>query len=241
MPQSKTRHRVRDDFLSPEEGKSGYAAVEKALELRGGPKKAKIGDTEKTFRKYHLTAHKVEVVLACWLSTKQFQSPYCKSITTDFLSALAVMGLNKVHHTGRVMGVMRKIMSAPKRIRGDGRTDWEAFDKKPKRTERGKTPPGRMETMARNLRKTRASGSPYPDGRKLEQIGCCVDIFVRQWEERQPMDDPAKAGQTQIVKCREVFYRLNTHTTMAKIFPVEFMEDIDDHPVDLTKATMGPV
>ena len=241
MPQSKEDEGLSDQYLTPQPGKTGYAAVERGLEVRGGPKKAKIGDVEKNFRKYHLKKEKVQAVLAKWHATGKFVSPYCKSITTDFLNALAALGLNEAHHSGQVATAMKKLMDLPTRVREkDGLTDWEHFKKKPKRTDKGKSMPGRIETLARNLRKTAGSGSPYPEGRKLEQIGCCVDLFIREWEEEQPHPDKDKAaaGEMVTVKMSENFYRLNTHSVKPKIVRIVDVKQIP--PVNLSVRGLGP-
>ncbi len=242
MPQARKKSEVTEQYIKPVKGRTGYGAVEKALEVRGGPKRAKIGDREKVFRKYHLTQEKVQAKLAQWHATGKFVSPYCKSVTTDFLNALADLGLNKAHHTGRVVATMRRMMNVPDRIRDDGMTDWEVFEKKEKRTDNGKSLPGRLETLARNLRKTKGSGSPYPEGRKLEQIGCCVDIFIREWKEEEPHRDPElrAKGETEWMPKKECFFRLNTHSTEPRIIRVVNVEDVSLHPVDRSAKTMGP-
>jgi hypothetical protein len=244
MPQIKRSQALAEEYLTPQEGKTGYQAVEKALEVRGGPKKAKIGDEEKVFRKYHLTKEKVQAVLAKWHATGAFVSPFSKGVTSDFLMALAALGPNQVWHTGRVAAAMKKLMDVPERMR-DGITDWKRYRDREARSGKRKsqTPPKRIETLARNLRKTVGSGSPYPEGRRLEQIGCCVDIFIWDHERLDLHSDPERAakGEKEVHDVHDVYYRLNTHSTKGSIIRLEDPSEIEKHPVNLKAKGLGPV
>jgi hypothetical protein len=228
MSQKGKRKGVTKELLLPQEGKKGYAAYEVGLEVRGGPKTVLIDGEELHLRKYHLKRKQLERALAEWHATGRFRSPYVKSVLSDFLNALAGLGLNRHWEDGEVVNAMRALMNVPSRVRG-GLTDWERFSKKPKRTANGKTMEGRIETMVRSLRKTNASGALFPMGRKLEQMGCCVDMFFFEEEV------PGEHGPEKMVRR---FYRLNTHSTRPLCMRIQAMDEVP--PVNVSHKSLGP-
>jgi len=229
MAQSKRDKGVRNDCLRPEKGKKGYEAFERGLEIRGGTRVAIVDDREVLLRKYHLTVEKRASVLSSWRTLGVWVSPYVKSIMTDFLMSLASLGVNKPHGISCIRVAMKLRMDVLDRTRG-GITDWQRFDKHPKRTGCGLTMPGRIEVLARSLRKTYGSGSPHPVGRKLEQIGCCVDIFIHEFF--LPGEDGGKERHM------TNFYRLNTHSTVPLIDRVSSPDKI--RLVDKSESSLGP-
>lgn len=241
MPQVRKKQSLTNVFLIPEEGKVGYAAYERALEVRGGPKRAMIGGKEMVLRKYHLSRRKLDAVLAKWRASGRFVSPFSKGVTTDFLTALATLGVNQVWHTGKIATAMKGLMHTSARVR-DGKTDWERYRDKRSKAKKSQTLPARIETLARDLRKTLDAGSLFPEGRRLEQIGCCVDIFIWDHKELRPHEDPAKAeaGEKQLVNVHDTYYRLNTHSTRGKIIRIDDPSELENFPVNVRSKSFGP-
>jgi hypothetical protein len=219
-------------------GKNGYGAIEHIVERRGGPKTVLVGDKTFEARKYHLTAKELSAKLEGWHKARVFRSPYARGVLSDFLNALSDLGVNEIHSGAAVQNQMMKIMSvetenkATTRVR-NGVSDWDRFEDRPSKW----TMPKRIACTALSLRKTKSASiencpkgkepSIWLIGRKLEQMGCCVDIVVLETPDIGDEEQPPT-----------LHYRLNTYSSHALKMDVQRLEQFPK--VNFGDPTLGP-
>lgn len=231
MPQKKERAGVKAKGASKgskqqKGAKKGYLRWSGQVEKRGSCKVVETADGKKIkARAYRMRPEKLAEALDVWMATGRFPSPYTKGIQTHFLLALSSLGINREWSYPEVKSQMKKMMSTPELTDASGKTAWERFEGKPRRTSNGKPVFGRLMAMAKSFRKTIGSGSSFPVAARLEQMGCCLDIFY--------------VGPVKNEAISEVFLRLNQFSTEPLNMLLESRSQIPD--VDRTSKTLGPV
>lgn len=215
-----------------------WVSVEKKLLERGSNKWFPVGPNGKyqKLRGFALSENKVQEVLDRWNGSGVFCSPYSRGIRSDHLNALVALGVNQAWSIADILPKLREIMTARQVKRSKDKTisnAWEVFTEKDhddKRLSKIRRPQPVLQRIYDNYVSFRRLGygenkgwSPY--GRKLEQIGCCIDIFlIRQ-----------RHGTSTIV---QKFIRLNTHSDTPLSMSLSDPSKIP--PVDARKPTMGP-
>jgi hypothetical protein len=197
-------------------------------------RRKKRGRVEGSGTGYVLSKSELRHRLSEWHRTGVFQSPYSRGVSTDFLNALARLGLNQPHANGAVRRAIEEEMSgAGRRSRGMSDFDYWCEKHNPKATRLYRVE-WRIHEIFRSLHRLNPA-TRAPVGLKLAQMGCCVDIC---W-----YLTPEGPGRT---PGKNYFYRLNTHSSkpllqelvVAGIRGDEAMLLIP--PVDFSQPTLGP-
>jgi hypothetical protein len=122
-------------------------------------------------RKYHLTQDELKKLQEEWKTTGIFPNPFKKhGIYFNLVQALINLGINEKHPFAKVKNEIKRIMSV-----GDGITSWQEFEnKKPRNMTTSKDVNGRIIQNAIVLQRL---SKFHPCGRKIQELGACIDIF----------------------------------------------------------------
>lgn len=169
-------------------------------------------------RNYALGEARLTDVLSQWWKTCAWVSPYSRGVRTDHLMALAGLGLNEAHFLGAVKRRLREIM-------GEG--DWAWFDGREVKGKKRDTTDGRIVQNFRSFRRLCVNGGQAAYGKKLSQLGCCVDIFYIETGPKV-----SRRGHP------DIYLRLNTHSVEPLLLHLSSVSEIPE--VDRSRPSLGP-
>jgi hypothetical protein len=212
-----------------DKGLRGYLDVRPLAETRNAPKRIVVDGAEKVLRGYGLRTEKLAKKIEDWHKTGILPSPYTKGRYSDQLRALINLGVNKAHRLDEIKEEMKRLMSLKDRTR-NGITDWDRFVKTPAHGKKARDLDQRIYHNFREFRRLPKEGNWNPVGFKLQQMGCCIDIFTTTfWGHRG-----GRRVRMGVIK----YIRLNTHSTVPIQVEVTGLADIPD--VDLRAPSLGP-
>lgn len=173
-------------------------------------------------RGHSLSDAKIKEIIAEWKKTHIFVSPYSHGFRTDHLMALVSLGINKEWSLSEIRPVLKAIMSDELHFDVKYQTKWGRFLSR----EAGSSATDRILSNYKSFRRLCLHGGNNPYGKRLIQIGCCVDLF------KEPVGNANNHAFLW-------YMRLNTHSTVPLLLEVLDRESIP--VVDLLGNTSGPV
>ena len=177
-----------------------------------------VGDTAVTVKKgrnHELSEVKLAERLRLWHKTGRFVSPYCRGVRTAHLEALVELGINQAWSDAQCMKKVKELLSA---VDVRGVSAWNRWLARSPTTADGPALLERVYENYKSFRKLCLKRGDNPYGKKLQQMGCCVDFFR-----------DAKGVR---------YIRLNQYSTEPLSMRVVSRSDIPE--VDRSRGTLGP-